>query len=161
MMRLYETGYTTGVFDMFHVGHLNILRRSKEHCRKLIVGVSTDELVLQYKHKLPIVHLDDRIEIVRAIRYVDEVVVQSDMDKFKAWEKLRFNVIFHGDDWQGSELYTETERRLKLVNVDTVFLPHTEGVSTTILTEVIISKGRLLADMNNSAPPGNIRSTVM
>ena len=125
---------------MFHIGHLNILRRSKEHCRRLIVGVSTDELVMQYKHKLPIVHLEDRMEIVRAIRYVDEVVVQTDMDKVKAWERLQFDVIFHGDDWQGSELYSEMERRLRLVNVDTVFLPHTEGVSTTILTEIIQRK---------------------
>ena len=141
-MKLYETGYTTGVFDMFHVGHLNILRHSKEHCRRLIVGVSTDELVLQYKHKLPIVHLEDRIEIVKAIRYVDEVVIQEDMDKFKAWEKLRFDVIFHGDDWQGSELYADLERKLRLVNVDIVFLPHTEGISTTILTEIIQRKKR-------------------
>ena len=142
MMKFYETGYTTGVFDMFHVGHLNILRHSKEHCRRLIVGVSTDELVLRYKHKLPIVHLEDRMEIVRAIRYVDDVVVQEDMDKFKAWEKLRFDVIFHGDDWKGSELYSEMERRLQLVNVDVVFLPHTEGISTTILTEIIQRKKR-------------------
>ena len=122
---------------MFHIGHLNILRRSKELCDRLIVGVSTDELVMRYKHKLPIVHLDDRIEIVRAIRYVDEVVIQTDMDKFKAWEKLRFNAIFHGDDWKGSELYNDMERRLKTVHVDTIFLPHTEGISTTILTEII------------------------
>ena len=142
MMKFYETGYTTGVFDMFHVGHLNILRHSKEHCRRLIVGVSTDELVLQYKHKLPIVHLEDRIEIVKAIRYVDEVVIQEDMDKFKAWEKLRFDVIFHGDDWKGSELYADLERKLRLVNVDIVFLPHTEGISTTILTEIIQRKKR-------------------
>lgn len=136
-MKFYRTGYTTGVFDMFHVGHLNILKRSKAQCGRLIVGVSTDELVMSYKHKRPIVHLEDRMEIVRAVRYVDEVVVQSDMDKFKAWERLRFDVIFHGDDWRGSELYDDLERRLRSVNVDVVFLPHTEGISTTILTEII------------------------
>ena len=140
MTHIYETGYTTGVFDMFHAGHLNILQRAKEYCKKLIVGVSTDELVLQYKHKTPIVHLEDRMRIVAAIRYVDLVVVQSDMDKFKAWEFLRFNALFHGDDWQGSELYNDMERRLKAVHVDTIFLPHTEGVSTTILTEIIRRK---------------------
>ena len=139
-MKFYDIGYTTGVFDMFHVGHLNILRRSKEHCAKLIVGVSTDELVMKYKHKIPIVHLQDRIEIIRAIRYVDEVVVQDDMDKFKAWEKLHFNALFHGDDWKNSQLYNDMERRLKLVNVDIIFLPHTEGISTTILTEIIRRK---------------------
>ena len=136
-MKLYSVGYTTGVFDMFHIGHLNILQKSKERCKRLIVGVSTDELVLQYKHKLPIVHLEDRMRIVAAIRYVDEVVVQSDMDKFKAWERLNFNVIFHGDDWKGSKLYNDMERRLRTVHVDTIFLPHTEGISTTILTEII------------------------
>lgn len=135
---IYDLGYTTGVFDMFHVGHLNILRRAKEHCRRLIVGVSTDELVMQYKHKIPVVHLLDRMEIVKAIRYVDDVVVQTDMDKFKAWERLRFNAIFHGDDWKGSALYNDLEERLKAVHVDVIFLPHTEGVSTTILTEIII-----------------------
>ncbi len=146
-MKIYEVGYTTGVFDMFHVGHLNILRRSKERCKRLIVGVSTDELVMTYKHKIPVVHLLDRMEIVAAIRYVDEVVVQDNMDKFKAWKRLRFNVIFHGDDWKGSELYNEMERKLKAVHVDTVFLPHTEGISTTILTELIVRNNR----PNNSA----------
>ena len=125
---------------MFHIGHLNIIRKASELCDHLIVGVSTDELVMRYKHKLPIVHLEDRMEIVRAIRYVDEVVVQEDMDKFKAWERLRFNAIFHGDDWKGSELYNNLELRLKAVNVDVVFLPHTEGISTTILTELIVRK---------------------
>ena len=125
---------------MFHIGHLNIIRKARELCDYLIVGVSTDELVMRYKHKLPIVHLEDRMEIVRAIRYVDEVVVQEDLDKFKAWERLRFNAIFHGDDWKVSELYNNMQLKLKAVNVDVVFLPHTEGVSTTILTELIVRK---------------------
>ena len=125
---------------MFHVGHLNILRRSKELCKKLIVGVSTDELVMQYKHKLPIMPLEDRMEIISAIKYVDQVVVQDSLDKFKAWEKLRFNAIFHGDDWKGSELYSKMEEKLKRVNVDIIFLPHTDGISTTILTEIIRRK---------------------
>ena len=125
---------------MFHIGHLNIIRKARELCDYLIVGVSTDELVMRYKHKIPIVHLEDRMEIVRAIRYVDEVVVQEDLDKFKAWERLRFNAIFHGDDWKGSELYNNMQLKLKAVNVDVVFLPHTEGVSTTILTELIVRK---------------------
>ena len=138
--KFYGLGYTTGVFDMFHVGHLNILRRSKELCKKLIVGVSTDELVMQYKHKLPIMPLEDRMEIISAIKYVDQVVVQDSLDKFKAWEKLRFNAIFHGDDWKGSELYSKMEEKLKRVNVDIIFLPHTDGISTTILTEIIRRK---------------------
>ena len=144
-MKIYRLGYTTGVFDMFHVGHLNILRRAKEHCEKLIVGVSTDELVQAYKHKLPIMPLEDRLEIVSAIRYVDEVVIQSDLDKFKAWEKLRFNAIFHGDDWRGSKLYNDLERKLKLVHVDIIFLPHTDGISTTQITENLKNKQRTVS----------------
>ena len=87
----YKVGYTTGVYDMFHVGHLNILRRAKEQCEYLIVGVSTDENVQTYKHKTPVIPYDQRAEIVHAIRYVDEVVPQENMDKFAAWEKLHFD----------------------------------------------------------------------
>ena len=139
-MKLYKLGYTTGVFDMFHVGHLNILRRAKEFCDKLIVGVSTDELVESYKHKSPIMPLEDRLEIVSAIKYVDKVVIQSDRNKFLAWEKIHFNALFVGDDWKGSKLFNELERKFKLVNVDIVFFPRTEGISTTILTEIIRRK---------------------
>ena len=101
-MKKYKVGYTTGVYDMFHVGHLNILKRAKEQCDFLIVGVSTDENVLQYKHKTPVVPYEQRKEIVAAIRYVDQVVPQENMDKFAAWEKYHFDAIFHGDDWKGS-----------------------------------------------------------
>ena len=102
MKKKYKIGYTTGVFDMFHIGHLNILRRAKEQCDYLIVGVSTDELVRDYKNKTPIVPFEERKAIVDAIKYVDEVVPQTSMDKFEAWKKLHFNAIFHGDDWKGS-----------------------------------------------------------
>lgn len=130
-------GYTTGVFDMFHIGHLNILRRAKVKCDHLIVGVSTDELVMSYKNKKPIIPFEERIEIVRAIRYVDEVVPQISMDKMEAWKKLHFNVIFHGSDWKGSEMYSRIERDFKEIGVDMVFLPHTEGVSSTLLADVL------------------------
>ena len=136
----YKVGYTTGVYDMFHVGHLNILRRAKEQCEYLIVGVSTDENVQAYKHKNPVIPYDQRAEIVHAIRYVDEVVPQENMDKFAAWEKLHFDVIFHGDDWKGSNMYDEIERKLKAVSCDMVFLPHTDGVSSTELVELIKRK---------------------
>ena len=135
----YRIGYTTGVFDMFHIGHLAILKRAKEMCDFLIVGVSTDELVETYKHKMPIVPLADRMEIVGAIRYVDRVVVQTSMDKYAAWEQYHFDALFHGDDWKKSEMYNRIEEKLSEVGVDVVFLPHTPGVSTTILTEVIRS----------------------
>ena len=136
-MEKYKIGYTTGVFDMFHVGHLNILKNAKERCEHLIVGVSTDELVKSYKHKTPVIPFEERLAIVESIRYVDEVVPQVSMDKFAAWEKYRCNAIFHGDDWRGSDMYNEIERKLKAVGVDMVFLPHTAGISSTMLKDVL------------------------
>ena len=122
---------------MFHIGHLNILRRASEMCDRLIVGVSTDDLVLSYKHKKPVVPFTERVQIVQAIRYVDRVVPQTSMDKFKAWEELHFDAIFHGDDWKGSAMYNEIEAKLAAVGVDMVFLPHTEGTSSTMLQGVL------------------------
>lgn len=136
-MKKYKIGYTTGVFDMFHIGHLNILKRAKEQCDYLIVGVSTDELVQSYKHKTPIIPFLERMEIIRSIRYVDKVVPQISMDKYEAWKDLHFEAIFHGDDWKGSDMYNRLEEKLKEVGVDIVFLPHTDGTSSTILTEAI------------------------
>ena len=137
MEKKYKIGYTTGVFDMFHIGHLNIIKRAKEMCEYLIVGVSTDELVKEYKHKTPVIPFEERIQIVEAIRYVDEVVPQTSMDKFAAWERLHFDAIFHGDDWKGSAMYNEVEQKLNAVGVDMVFLPHTAGTSSTLLTEIL------------------------
>jgi glycerol-3-phosphate cytidylyltransferase len=134
-MKKYKIGYTTGVYDLFHIGHLNILRRAKEQCEYLIVGVSTDEIVEEYKGKRPVVPFDERIEIVKAIRYVDEVVPQTSMNKMEAWEKIHFDALFHGSDWKGSHMYDDIEKKLKEVGVDMVFLPHTEGTSSTLLTD--------------------------
>ena len=120
-------GYTTGVFDMFHVGHLNLIRRARENCDRLIVGVSTDEVVEQYKGHRPIVPYAERVEIVKAIRYVDEVVPQTSMDKLEAWERLHFNRLFHGNDWKGSAMYNEGEAKLRAVGVEVVFFPYTSG----------------------------------
>ncbi len=136
-MKKYKIGYTTGVFDMFHIGHLNVIRNAKNHCDYLIVGVSTDELVQSYKNKTPIVSYEERKAIVEAIKYVDKVVPQTSMDKLKAWEDLHFDAIFHGDDWKGSALYNETEQKLKQVGCDMVFLPHTKGTSSTLLAQTL------------------------
>lgn len=135
MEKKYKVGYTTGVYDMFHIGHLNILMRAKEQCDYLIVGVSTDELVENYKHKTPIIPFEERIAIVSAIKYVDRVVPQVNMDKFAAWKELHFDAIFHGDDWKGSTMYNEIEQKFNEVGVDMVFLPHTAGTSSTLLSE--------------------------
>ncbi len=139
-MKKKVVGYTTGVFDMFHVGHLNILRKAKEQCDYLIVGVTTDELCLSYKHKAPIVPYEERKAIIEAIRYVDEVVPQIDRDKFGAWERLHFNRMFVGDDWKGSELFSSVEKRFSEVGVDIVYFPYTKGTSSTILREKILSE---------------------
>ena len=130
-------GYTTGVFDMFHIGHLNILKQAKSRCDYLIVGVSTDDLVQSYKNKKPIIPFEERIEIVKAIKYVDEVVPQISMDKRQAWEKLRYDILFHGSDWKGSEMYNKVIKDLEEVGVKVFFLPHTQGVSSTLLADVL------------------------
>lgn len=136
-MKKYKVGYTTGVFDMFHVGHLNILKRAKEQCEYLIVGVSTDELVINYKNKQPIIPYEERIEIVESIEYVDEVVPQVNRDKFGAWEQLKFDAMFVGDDWKGNLLFEQVESEFKKVGVDIVYFPYTRGTSSTILREKI------------------------
>ena len=135
----FRIGYTTGVFDLFHIGHLNVLRNAKEQCNYLIVGVSTDELVKEYKHKEPIIPFEERVKIVEAIKYVDEVVPQTSMDKYAAWEKLKYNALFHGDDWKNSDMYNKYMEEFKDTGVELVFLPHTEGTSSTLLTEVLHS----------------------
>ncbi|UOR13790.1 adenylyltransferase/cytidyltransferase family protein [Halobacillus amylolyticus] len=136
-MKPYKVGYTTGVFDLFHVGHLNILRKAKEQCDYLIVGVSTDELVQEYKNKQPVISYKDRKEIVSGIKYVDEVVAQISRDKLAAWEVLNFDVMFVGDDWKGDELFNQVEKSLNRVEVDIVYFPYTKGVSSTFVKEKI------------------------
>ncbi|MGL5933454.1 MAG: adenylyltransferase/cytidyltransferase family protein [Cetobacterium sp.] len=130
-----RVGYTTGVFDMFHVGHLNILKRAKENCDYLIVGVSTDKLVEKYKNKTPIVSYEERREILEAIKYVDEVVPQENRDKYWAYEQYGFDVMFVGDDWRGNGLFLEVEKRFKEVGVEVVYFPYTKGTSSTVLRE--------------------------
>ncbi|WP_225047584.1 adenylyltransferase/cytidyltransferase family protein [Lacticaseibacillus kribbianus] len=132
-------GYTTGVYDMFHVGHLNIIRRAKEQCDYLIVGVSTDELVRKEKDKTPVIPLTERMEIVSAIRYVDEVVVQPDKDKLSAWKRLHFSKMFVGSDWENTPQWKIYEKQLAPKGVEIVYLPHTDGISSTKLTGVIKS----------------------
>ena len=136
-MKKYRLGYTAGVFDLFHVGHLNILKKAKEYCDELIVGVSTDELVLNYKNKVPVIPYEERVAIVSAIKYVDKVVPQINRDKFAAWENIKFDVMFVGDDWKGSKLFTEVEQQFREVGVDIVYFPYTQGTSSTMLREKI------------------------
>lgn len=141
-MKNYKIGFTTGVFDMFHIGHLNILKKAKEKCEFLIVGVTTDELV-SYKNKKAIIPHNERMAIVKGISYVDQVVPQENMNKMEAWEKLNFDVMFVGSDWKGTEKWNEFERQFSSVGVDIVYFPYTKGTSSTELRAV-------LAKINNS-----------
>lgn len=130
-------GYTTGVFDMFHIGHLNILRRAKEKCDYLIVGVSTDECVESYKHHAPVIPYRQRAAIVEAIKYVDEVVPQSTMDKLEFLKQRHFDVMFHGDEWKGTELYNKYEKEFAAHGAKIEYLSHTDGISSSALREKI------------------------
>ena len=136
-MKKYKIGYTTGVYDMFHIGHLNLLKKAKEQCDFLIVGVSTDELCYSSKNKYPVIPYDERVEIVEAIRYVDKVVPQTNKDKFAAWEKYKFNAMFVGDDWKGKPLFIEAEKKLNKVGVEVIYFPYTKHTSSTILRNKI------------------------
>ena len=131
-------GYTTGVFDMFHIGHLNILKQAKAQSDYLIVGVSTDELVQNEKHKMPIIPYEDRVEIVKSIKYVDKVVPQKNKNKLEAWEKYKFNKMFVGSDWMGTELWKQLESEFKPIGVEIVYFEHTNGISSTILRDRLI-----------------------
>lgn len=136
-MRPFKIGYTTGAFDLFHIGHLNILTRAKEQCDYLIVGVSTDELVMTYKNKRPVIPQLERMAIVQSLKHVDKVVSQTNRDKFSAWEQLKFDVMFVGDDWKGDSLFVEVEEKFNLVGVDIVYFPYTPGISSTLMKQKI------------------------
>jgi len=131
----YKVGYTTGVFDMFHIGHLNIIKRAKELCDYLIVGISTDELVEEYKHKKPVIPFDDRFQIVESVKYVDEVVAQIDMDKLSAVINHSVDAVFVGSDWKNTDSWNKYEKEFAKVGCAVVYLDHTEGISSTILRE--------------------------
>ena len=130
-------GYLSGTFDLFHVGHLNLLRRAKQQCDYLIVGVSTDEVVRSYKKKTPIIPFEERIAIVSELKCVDKAVPQTSMNKMEAWEQLHFDVMFHGSDWKNSDMYNRIIEDFDKVGVDVVFLPHTSGISSTLLSDVL------------------------
>ena len=129
-------GYTSGVFDLFHVGHLNILRNAKSMCDKLIVGVTTDDLV-SYKLKKAVIPYDERMRIVRSIQYVDAVVPQESMDKLEMWKKLKYDLIFVGDDWYNVPKWNQIEEDFKEVGVRIIYFPYTKGTSSTLINNVL------------------------
>ena len=130
-------GYTTGVYDLFHVGHLNLLRNAKVMCDKLIVGITTDEMMMSYKNKNAIIPFEERCEIVAAIEYVDLVLPQSNMNKLEAWKKLKFNKMFVGDDWYETKKWEDYEAQLKEHRVEIVYFPYTKKTSSTLINEIL------------------------
>ena len=136
-MKKYKVGYTTGVYDLFHIGHLNLLRRAKEQCEYLIVGVTVDELVA-YKHKQSVIPFEERLAIVDAVKYVDKAVPQTSMDKMAAWQEYKFDVMFVGDDWKGTDKWNTFEEEFKKVGTDIVYFPYTKSTSSTLLNEVLL-----------------------
>ena len=132
-MKKYKVGYTQGVYDMFHIGHLNLINKAKEQCEHLIVGVNSDELVRLYKHKDTVINENERAEIVRNLKAVDDCIIVNTLDKLEILKSLHFDAIFIGSDWYGNPRWMQTKEELAKHGIDVVFLPHTEGISSTQL----------------------------
>lgn len=136
-MKKYKIGYTDGVYDLFHVGHLNMIEAAKQNCEYLIVGVHGDDVVEEYKQHRPIINENDRSRIIAAIKGVDKVVINRFRDKLKLWELYHFDVVFIGDDWKGTERWNQFEKILGNLGVDVVYVPYTRGISTTEIKRII------------------------
>ena len=142
-------GYTAGVFDLFHVGHVNHLANAKSMCDHLIVGVSSDKMISE-KGKKTAIPYDQRVEVVKSCRYVDSVIAQDDFDRFKMWEKLKFDITFIGDDYFGEKKFKEIEKRLKKAGVKVIYFPYTKNVSSTLVKDFLQSKGSWTKDENKN-----------
>ena len=137
MNKKYRIGYTQGTFDLFHIGHLNLLENASFQCEKLIVGVNSDDLVVSYKKRETIIKQKDRLRIISALKMVDKAIIVDTLDKTTMYEILKFDVVFIGDDWINNQRWIQTSDDLKKIGVDVVFLPHTDGISTTMLRNKI------------------------
>lgn len=133
IMKKFQKGFTAGVFDMFHIGHLNLLRNAKKFCDHLTVGVNSNKLVETYKGKKTVIDETERLEIVKAIKYVDRAEIMESLDKTEAWKRFNFDVVFIGDDWKNTKRWIETERDLEKISVKVVYLPYTKDISSTQL----------------------------
>lgn len=133
-------GYTTGVFDLFHIGHLNILKNAKSQCDELIVGITSDVLCLQIKNKLPVIPIEERLEIVRAIKYVDQVIIQDTVDELSDHTRYNFHKIFKGSDWQGSKKWNQLETIFQAKGVQVVYFKYTETTSSTFIRSLLEQK---------------------
>ena len=132
-----KIGYTTGVFDLFHIGHLNILKRARLECDHLIVGVTTDELCVSAKNQKPFIPFQERMDLVEAVKYVDEVVPQTSYDKMEAWNNLKFDKMFVGDDWKGTDQWNQIEKEFSQFGVEIIYFPYTTHTSSTILRKIL------------------------
>lgn len=136
----YKIGYTDGVYDLFHVGHLNMIQTAKQQCEYLIVGVHGDDVVEEYKHRKPIINENDRKRIIESIKGVDRAVINRFRDKLKLWELYHFDVVFIGDDWKGTDRWNNFEKLLAEYDVDVVYVPYTQGISTTEIRKKIMEE---------------------
>ncbi len=132
-----KIGYTTGVFDLFHIGHLNILKRARLECDYLIVGITSDELSLSAKNQKPVIPFQERMEIVESVKFVDEVVPQTNYDKMEAWNNLKFDMMFVGDDWKGTDQWNIIEKDFNQYGVEIIYFPYTSHTSSTILRNIL------------------------
>jgi len=132
-----RVGYVPGVYDMFHIGHLNILRNASRQCDHLIAGVVSDEIALRAKGRPPVVPLAERLEIVRSVRYVDEAVAETERDKVEVWRRVGFDMIIKGDDWRGTAKGEQLERDMASIGVEVVYLPYTAYTSSSLLRSVL------------------------
>lgn len=141
VQKKYKVGYTDGVYDLFHVGHLNMIQTAKEYSEFLIVGVHGDDVVAEYKHINPIINENDRKRIIESIKGVDRAVINRFRDKLKLWELYHFDVVFIGDDWKGTDRWNQFEKILAEKNVDVIYVPYTKGISTTEIRNKIMGGG--------------------
>ena len=132
-MKQFRIGYTQGVFDLLHIGHINLLNHAKQYCDYLIVGVNSDRLVMDYKNKTPVVSEKDRKTIVENLKSVDECIIVNTLDKVEILHQHLFDAVFIGDDWKGNPRWKQTENDLAKYHVSVIYLPHTQGISSTIL----------------------------
>ena len=143
-MKKYKVGYTQGTYDLFHIGHLNLLNHAKELCDYLIVGINTDRLVQEYKGKQVIIPEKERAKIVENIKAVDEVILTDTLDKFKINEKVKFDAIFIGDDWKDNERWLQTKKEMAKKGIDVIFLPHTDGVSSSQIRKKLMDEDSMM-----------------
>lgn len=142
-------GYTAGAFDVFHIGHLNLLKRAREKCDYLIVGVTTDELVLQTKNKRPLSTLEERMSIIASLKYVNQVVVQDNLDKVQAWYQYKFDILFSGDDWKNTPRWKEYEAKLQRLGAKVIYFPYTQTISSTRLRDYAVSDVKMDSPLNH------------